>query len=248
LVDIRFLENQPLRTSDAEFFTCLVSEIKKNGIWAQKKLLFIEKEKIRKLELRLEDLKKNFERNFESIFDTEKKLQKIRSDDLNNKLRDLRIFECLNAEKASPHFLNIAKKSNQEASINDIKNEDGLPFVDDESRNEHISDFYGKLYKKDLSVQGNIESFLGPRICNLPHIKASKLTDEERDRLDEPLAIAELDKALEQVNIKSAPGIDGYSYRFIKKFWDIFRLPLFKCAIDSLENENPPEFFLTAQI
>ena len=48
--------------------------------------------------------------------------------------------------------------------------------------------------------------------------------------------------------MRSAPGIDGYSYRFITKFWEFFRKPLFHCAIETLENENPPDLFLTAQI
>ena len=48
--------------------------------------------------------------------------------------------------------------------------------------------------------------------------------------------------------MKSAPGIDGYSYRFISKFWGIFRVPLYECAAESLESGTLPTFFSTAQI
>ena len=33
--------------------------------------------------------------------------------------------------------------------------------------------------------------------------------------------LLELDKSLEQANTKSRPGVDGFSYIFIKKFWNI---------------------------
>ncbi len=48
----------------------------------------------------------------------------------------------------------------------------------------------------------------------------SKLTDAERTDLDGPLVINELDDALKKANLRSAPGIDSYSYRFISKFWN----------------------------
>jgi len=231
-----------------EFFTALVEEVKKSSVWAQKKLFLISKERILALEKKLLLLKLNFDENFDEIFACEKRIGKIRDTELKNRLRDLKIFECLNAEKASPHFLNIANKSKKESSVNNICDDNGTPFIDEAAREGHIVDFYSKLYEKDLTVNGNISDFLGPEIVNLPQIRASKLTVEEKGNLDSPLQIEELDRSLKQVNLKSAPGIDGYSYRFIKKFWEFFRVPLFDCAVESLESGSMPESFLTAQI
>jgi len=56
-------------------------------------------------------LKVDFEENFVRIFKLEKEIGKIRDENLRDKLKNLKIFEGLNAEKASPHFLSIAKKS-----------------------------------------------------------------------------------------------------------------------------------------
>jgi len=231
-----------------EYFSALVDEVKKSSIWAQKKLFQITKEKMSTIECRISVLKSSFDQNFNEIFNLEKTLGKLRDDELRTKLMDLKIFECLNAEKASPHFLNIANKSKKESSVNNICNNDGTPFANDETREAHIVSFYADLYKHDLNVNGEIDDFLGPEITNLPQIRASKLTVEEKGALDSPLAIEELDKALKQVNIKSAPGIDGYSYRFIKKFWSTFRSPLFECANEALESGTMPDSFLTAQI
>ena len=79
-------------------------------------------------------------------------------------------------------------------------------------------------------------------------VRASKLTAQEKDELDSPLSIEELDRSLKKVNMKSAPGIDGYSYRFITKFWELFRVPLFNCASECLGNGKLPASFATAQI
>ena len=84
---------------------------------------------------------------------------------------------------------------------------------------------------------------MGPDICQHPLVRGSILTQNEREKLDR-----ELDKSLEQANTKSAPGVDGFSYIFIKKFWNIYRTPLYNCAKNSLENQTLPESFLTAKI
>jgi len=98
----------------------------------------------------------NFEANFEQIFNLERNIGKIRDADLKNKLRDLKIFECLSAEKATPHFLNIAKKSKASDSIANIKNDDGADFQNEDARARHIVDFYSNLYKDDPTVSGDI--------------------------------------------------------------------------------------------
>ena len=97
-------------------------------------------------------------------------------------------------------------------------------------------------------MQGEIDDFLGPDIRQHPLVRGSILTAEERENLDRDLNILELDNSLEHANLKSAPGADGYSYGFIKKFWHIYREPLFDCAKKGLDNQTLPGSFLTAQI
>jgi hypothetical protein len=66
--------------------------------------------------------------------------------------------------------------------------------------------------------------------------------------LDAPLRIEELDIALNKANVKSAPGIDGFSYRFIIRFWDLYRNALFEVAKESFETGVMPDAFRTASI
>jgi hypothetical protein len=103
------------------------------------------------------------------------------------------------------------------------------------------------LYRKDDLPDTSIEDFLGPT-ADHPVVKNSKLSPQEKNELDEPYNILELDKSLELANFKSAPGIDGYSNRFINEFWHIFREPLFKCFQQCLDEACLTENFATAQI
>ncbi|MFN9908202.1 MAG: RNA-directed DNA polymerase, partial [bacterium] len=76
----------------------------------------------------------------------------------------------------------------------------------------------------------------------------SKLTEEERDLLDRPLSIIELDESVRKLNLKSAPGIDGVSNKFISKFWPYFREPLHRYASDCVRKGSLTETFRTAII
>jgi len=68
------------------------------------------------------------------------------------------------------------------------------------------------------------------------------LTKEERLSPEEEVAVEELDEAVLNANMSSAPGIDGLNNRFIKKFWEFFRFPLLwytrQCLNDSKMSEN----------
>ena len=78
------------------------------------------------------------------------------------------------------------------------------------------------MFRKDETVEGEIEDFLGPDACANPLVTGSKLTEAERELLDAPLRIEELDVLLNKANVKSAPGIDGISYRYIIRFWQLY--------------------------
>ena len=72
-----------------------------------------------------------------------------------------------------------------------------------------------------------IENFLG-NIKENEVVVNSKLTEGEREELDLELNIAELDRSMNEANLGSAPGLNGVSNTFIKKFWGLFRVPLFQ--------------------
>jgi hypothetical protein len=228
MIPLHDLEQVRKRCNDVDFFVALTSEVRSAGAKTQKflnRLTTIYENCVAK---RLEVLKMHYEQNSLAIAELENIL-KIKNDNrLKEKLKDITIFECLHAEKATPLLLDLAKKTSALESVSNVKDDDGRPFTSEEDRNVFICRYYSDLYKVDDSVSGSIEDFLGPVVCNHPTVTGSKLTDAERYELDGPLVINELDDALKKANLRSAPGIDGYSYRFISKFWNFFRFPLFK--------------------
>ena len=54
----------------------------------------------------------------------------------------------------------------------------------------------------------------------------------EKNLLEQPLKIEELDESIKMAKTKSAPGADGFSNKFIQKFGKYFRTPLFKLGIN----------------
>jgi hypothetical protein len=109
---------------------------------SQKKLAY--HEKIRKEELmkKIESLKPDYERNQVQIVKLEKKLETIVDTELRGKLLEIKSFECLHAEKATTHFLNIAKKTASSETLESIKNENGDDFANTEDRNTYITNFF----------------------------------------------------------------------------------------------------------
>jgi hypothetical protein len=140
---------------------------------AQKNLPYNEKVRKDELKKQIDTLKANYGENQEQIFKLERPLGLIIDNEIREKLLEIKSFECLHAEKPTAHFLNIAKKTANSASLDGIKNDDGANFDSDESRHEYITNFYSSLYRKDETVEGEIEDFLGPEIVEHPGVQGS---------------------------------------------------------------------------
>jgi hypothetical protein len=132
--------------------------------------------------------------------------------------------------------LSLAKQPNKSETLFDVCKENGEPFETANERDNFIREYYATTYKKvpntvdDLSIN----NFLG-EVANNPEVLASKLNQEEKDDLKKDISINEFDKAVKKAKMNTAPGIDSISNRFIKQFWNIFRVPLFeytKCCYD----------------
>ncbi len=64
-----------------------------------------------------------------------------------------------------------------------------------------------------------------------------KLSEDEKNSLDTPFTEDELGIALEGANSRSAPGLDGISTSFIKRFWFLFRKPLARYATETFRKK-----------
>jgi Reverse transcriptase (RNA-dependent DNA polymerase) len=163
-------------------------------------------------------------------------------------IQNKKIFENLTHERPSKRFLDVAHNVGKGDKLTKIKDDNDEQFVDEESRNSFITNFFSELYRRDEEVEGLIEDFLGEEICNHPLVRNSKLNDNEKLLLDRDLEFEVLLTAIKESNLRSAPGIDGFSNVFIHKFFYLFGKPLFDCCIQCLNEGSLLETFATAQI
>jgi hypothetical protein len=180
-------------------------------------------------------------------------LDGIIEEDLRLEISKYKKFERLNNEKMTPHFMCLVKNDiRQEATLENICDDAGSQFNTECDRHEYLNDFYRNLNKKNTDPDQNIdpdcvENFLGACVTH-PAVIAAKLTDAENRNLDRELDIRELDKAIKESKSSSSPGLDGISNKFIKKYWKLFHMPLFKYANHCLETGNLTDLFRIAKI
>jgi hypothetical protein len=211
------------------------------------KIKAMSKEKLKK---KLARLKSEYVANQDEIFTLEVRLSRIVETELKDELALVRNFEKLNDEKITPYFMALAKQSAPDAILSDIRDTDGREFIDCVDREQYITSYYSQLYKKQDYQNADmlsIEGFLGD-VSHHPDVVSSKLREAEKSDLDRPLTIQELDNSIKKAKKNTAPGIDGVSNRFISRFWEFYRVPLYKYAICCFETGTLTDNFRSAKI
>jgi hypothetical protein len=116
----------------------------------------------------------------------------------------------------------------------------------------YVTNYYSDIYKETPgrvdAYTGCIEEFLGRDISNHPDVASKKIPANLRDELEREISLQELDKALEKMRNNSAGGPDGLSVKFVKKFWNFFRIPLYRYVICSVQKGVLTNSFATATI
>jgi hypothetical protein len=224
-----------LSCANDTFFEVLVGNFRNSLVSFQTWLRKVEASKISAITKRLNFLKGHYDKNQAEIFELEQILGNFRDDDLASKIQNLKIFEHLHNERPSPLFLNLIRCGNNNDKLSHVKDDNGDSFASEKLRSKHIMEYYEKIYRKDansenINYDNCIQNFLGQEIVNSDLVRGSILTAEEKNNLDQPLSVWELDKSLDSANMKSAPGQDGYSNLVIKKCWKYLRLPLLNYA------------------
>ncbi len=123
--------------------------------------------------------------------------------------------------------MSLVKNSTKSDCPTKICNNNGMPFGNTADLKQHIGDYFKNIYKKVdtgnfLGNVENINNFLGDDIVGRREVANSKLTEAEKLDLDLPLTIEELTASINKSNLKSAPGSNGISNKFIKRYWDFF--------------------------
>ncbi len=92
------------------FFDTLVNCVKNNVLSHQATVFKLRFEKRNRIKKDILDLKTNFDINSADILLKERQLSDLIEGELKAELSHYKKFEILNAEKITPHFMNLVKK------------------------------------------------------------------------------------------------------------------------------------------
>jgi len=140
------LENLILDTEADVFLEILLNNIKNDVISYQ---CFIAKEKKNTYNKLVNDLKlakTNYVGQCEKITNLENKLGLFMEEELTIDLEKHRLYEQLNSEKITPHFLKLALNSKKGARMGEICSDTGENFETNGLRKQYIKNFYADLY------------------------------------------------------------------------------------------------------
>lgn len=156
----------------------------------------------------------------------ERKITEINHDRIISKLKNGPLWHILEGERPSRAFCSLYKNGNKQRDLSTVKDDNGLDFINSDVRNQYISDYFKNLYcEKPTSI--NIEHFLGD-IVHSPYVQKKKLNQMEKDILDSPLTLNELDESLKNSNKNSCGGGDGFSFLSIQLIWPYIRVLVLK--------------------
>jgi hypothetical protein len=125
----------------------LINNLRNEVISYQTFLARTVKESTSSMTNKLLELKANYVGNQAQIDNLQKKLDSIVDSTLRCKLEATSNFEILNNE----HFLNLAKGSKAEASLSDLRDDNGDPFSSDNKMKEYVRNYYQNCIGNQLA-------------------------------------------------------------------------------------------------
>ncbi len=149
--------------------------------------------------------------------------------------------------------MSLAKNMTKSETPTLIKDDNGSTFENLRDLGEYVEQYYRSIYSKNRNVIETIgieqiKTFLGEDIVNRDEVKIAKLNEEEKTDLDKNLTLEELEQSISKANLKSAPGSNGLSNRFIRSFWEFLKRPLLKYANHAFATGKLSDSFRTADI
>ncbi len=253
LPDFEALNTLPLAPTPDIFLETLILCVKDNALKEQQRLIQISTARKNELIGRFKNLKFDNRPNFLLIQRTENELSQVIESELRSELENFKRFETLNEEKITPHFMSMVKGSFKSEKPTLIRDDNGTVFKSIEDQKNYVGTYYKNIYKKNVEVTvsdnpENISNFLGRDILLEPVVMAAKLNNDERTDLDLPLTVEELTQSINESNLKSAPGSNGISNKFIKTYWEFFKRPLLNYTNYAFETGRLTNSFRTADI
>ncbi|KAJ4946367.1 hypothetical protein JOQ06_024034, partial [Pogonophryne albipinna] len=129
-------------------------------------------------------------------------------------------------------FFDLEKKNGQRRVIHSLLSDTGQEITEPSQIRRRAVSFYSTLYTSEYE-EGET---LSEGFCNeLPQV-----SEETNSQLEGPLTIQELQTALQGMQGRRAPGIDGLSVEFYKAYWDVLSHDLLDVFNESLASGSMP--------
>ena len=199
---------------------CCIS-FQSSFIKSQKK----EKYEISKQLLKLKNMKNIENKDLKCIFDLESKLTLIENEENLRSISNSKHFNILNSEKGSKSYSRLLNKMTNQNVLGPLRNDEGQEFNSNRERDIYLVNHFKNKFETAFNPSITIEQFLGEHY-NHPLCNLHKLSNDQKNDLDLPISLDELDLSLATSNLKSSPGGDGISIKLIHEFWDFLRVPL----------------------
>jgi hypothetical protein len=166
-------------------------------------------------------------------------------DDQKLKERAIKFKEFLDAnnEKATVAFCRLSKEGGLSDDQSAIRDDRGEAFMSGHDRNEHIRSYYEQLYRKKMDQLISIEDFLGGQNAEENWVQERKLTEEEKQSLEQGVDLRELTESLNESNFHSTSGWDGVSFNIIRKYWGLLGPLMVKMTNESFADGELSENF-----
>ena len=142
--------------------------------------------------------------------------------------------EVILLNKANPNFDPTKAKSNENSRLTSITDRQGI--------NNEFHQAFQKIYsKQDVedsseAIQELLDS--GGDTRSSEYLKSKTLTDEESESIEGEITLTELCVLFKKMKGSSAPGINGFTINWRKKFWDSLKLVTFN-AINECYRDGP---------
>ena len=142
------------------------------------------------------------------------------------------------AEKSSSYFFSLEQRKARSRAIPALFLNHVISTGELSNKTEQMLDectsFYSKLYKRVSRAAGCANSFLET---------VETITESQREECDIQLTAEELTASLSSLKPNTAPGPDGWTAEFFRKFWDIFCPLLLGVANEIFDSGSFPDSF-----
>ena len=120
-------------------------------------------------------------------------------------------------QKMTKYFYALEKRNYVNKTMFSVINSEGQVCTQQKEILREQVQFYQNLYTKDESVKFTLENKTG-----------IKITEEQKETLEQEIQIDELYTALKSMRVGKVPGCDGLTVGFYLKFWQEIRDPLWE--------------------